>query len=232
MQTKNKGTQADKHRQFASNDAVQSLFDLNYSLYVTENYVDSYSYPLVAFLHDGYRSERDLWNWFPAVSDQNYLGLGVRAPFPHRDGYPGQFEWKLRRPDASIAAIREAVLAVQRDWAVHPHRLYLFGEGDGALVGIQHLILQGSLEFDSTFAAGIICRSLPKNWPEWLPHIQGDLRGRVLFLEPMHDAGEFAAVDALTEAGLEVTTAVPSLEIPTEKVINHWIMAGINTAIY
>ena len=232
MQAANNASPGETSLSVHTVDAVQSLFDLNYSLYVTENYVETYSYPLVAYLHDGYRSERDLWNWFPAISDQNFLGLGVRAPFPHRDGLPGQFEWKLRRPDASVASIREAVLATERDWSIHPQRMYLFGEGDGALVALQHLILQSTLELDSIFAAGIICHSLPQNWSEWLPHIDGPVNGRVLFLESMSDASEFAAVDALSEAGLEVTTALPSAETSAEQLINHWIMAGINTAVY
>ena len=213
-------------------NAAQSLFDLNYSLYVTENHADSYAYPLITYLHEGYRSEQDLWNWFPAISDQNYLGLGVRAPFPHPQGLPGQFEWKLRRPDASMAAIRETVQSVQFDWTIHPKRTYLFGEGDGAIVALQNLILQQSLEYDAVFANGVICRTLPKHWTDWIPHIENQLHGRVLLLDPLLDADEYAAVVALSEAGLEVTMAPTTDQTLPAAIINHWIMAGINSAVY
>lgn len=219
-------------RQQSTSRAIHALFDLSYSLYVTESYSETYAYPLIAYLHEGYRSERDLWNWFPAMSDQNYIGLGVRAPFPHPHGLPGQFEWKLRRPDASIAAVREAVQSVQYDWTIHPKRTYIFGEGDGAVVALQHLILQQSLSYDSIFTSGVICRSLPQGWTDWLPHIQEQLSGRVLFLDPIQDPDEQAAIDAFSEAGLEITFAHPSPEVTPPAVINNWIMAGINTAIF
>ncbi|QDT31656.1 hypothetical protein [Thalassoglobus polymorphus] len=208
------------------------LFDSSYSLYITENFTETYSYPLVTYLHDGSRSERDLWNWFPSISDQNYLGLGVRASFPHPRGLPGQFDWKLRRPDASMASIRDAVYSVDRDWAINPQKIYLFGEGDGAIVALQHLVLQQSLEFETIFAAGAICRSLPKNWADWLPHITNQLHGRILFLDPIQNPDEQAAIDALSEAGLEITFAHASEEVPPPQIINQWIMAGINTAIF
>ncbi len=219
-------------RRKPSSRAIHALFDLSYSLYVTESYSETYAYPMIAYLHEGYRSERDLWKWFPSISDQNYLGLGVRAPFPHPLGLPSQFEWKLRRPDASIAAIREAVQSVQYDWTIHPKRTYLFGEGDGGVVALQHLILQQSLAYDSIFTSGVICRSLPHGWTDWLPHIQDQLQGRVLFLDPIQDPSEQAAIDAFSEAGLEITFAHPSAEVTPPAVINNWIMAGINTAIF
>lgn len=215
-----------------SGKAANALFDLNHSLYVTENYSEKYAYPLIAYLHDRDRSEKDLWKWFPFISDQNYLGLGVRAPFPHPRGLPGQFEWKLRRPDASIAAIRESIQAVNFDWTLHPKRTYLFGEGDGGVVGLQHLILQQSLEFDSVFACGVICRSLRRGWSDWIPHVEHPLNGRLLLLDPLQDADEYAAIDALSEAGLEVTIAQSGSSDTPPAMINHWIMAGINTAVY
>lgn len=215
-----------------SSQAVDALFDVNYSLYVTENYSDNYAYPLIAYLHEGHRSEKDLWNWFPGISDQNYIGLGVRAPFPHPLGLPGQFDWKLRRPDASIGAVRDAVGSLQRDWLLHAERIYLFGEGAGATVALQHLILQQSLDFDSVPVAGVICRSLPEGWSDWLPHISDDLKGRILFLDPLRDAEEHAAVDAFLEAGLELTLAPALVDVSPFEAINHWMMAGIKTAVF
>ena len=219
-------------QQFVGINAAQSLFGLSHSLYVTDNYVDSYSYPLIVYLHEGYRSEQDLWRWFPSISDQNYLGLGIRAPFPHPLGLPGQFEWKLRRPDASMAAIRESINAVEFEWTTHPERMYLFGEGDGAIVALQSLLLQQSLEFETVFATGAICRTLPKHWADWLPHFDDQLHGRVLLLDPLLDADEHAAVDALSEAGLEITMAPLADEADPAAMINHWVMAGINSAVY
>lgn len=215
-----------------STDAVNALFDLHHSFYVTDSYVESYAYPLIAYLHDQNHSERDLWKWFPSISDQNYLGLGVRAPFPHPLGLPGEFQWKLRRPDASLSAVRDAVQAVQWDWTIHPRRTYLFGEGTGAIVALQHLVLQQSLEYDAIIANGVICRSLPRKWTNWIPHEGFPLQGRILLLDPPQDADEYAAIDAFSEAGLEVTFAHPSDQKSLPSMINHWIMADINTAVF
>ncbi len=211
---------------------TDDLFESSYSLYLSEKYTETYAYPLIAYLHDKYRSESDLWNWFPSMSDQNYLGLGVRGPFPHPRGLPGQFNWKLRRPDASMASIRDAVFSVESNWAMNPQRVYLFGEGDGAIVALQHLVLQQSLEYDTIFAAGAICSSLPKGWADWLPHVTNQLHGRILFLGPIQNPDEQAAIDAFSEAGLEVTFAHPSEEVTPPQIINQWVMAGINTAIF
>lgn len=202
----------------------------SYSLYVSESYCETYAYPLLVYLPEGDSSERDLWKWFPSISDQNFLGLGIRPPFPHPLGLPHQFHWKLRRPDASLACIRDAVFDLSEDWLFQESKISLFGEGDGAVVALQNLILQQSAECVGVPVTGVVCRSLPDNWTSWLPHVGSDLQGRLLLLDPIRNADEVAAIDALSDAGIDVTFAHTTA--PPATVVNHWIMAGISTAIF
>ncbi|WP_437204423.1 hypothetical protein [Planctomicrobium sp. SH664] len=202
------------------------------SLFAPETYTASYAYPLVVYLHDNDRSERDLWNWFPRISEQNFLGLGVRASLPGTLGMPGRYRWMSHRPDASVAVLRDGLAAVQADWNVHSERITLLGEGQGALIALQQFLLQQSGLDDSLPMLGsIICGSLPKTWPNLLPPIPAFATGRLLLLEPPTEADEFAVIDALEEAGLEISIAADR-ELSRPALINHWLMAGIATAVF
>lgn len=207
------------------------LCEVPHALYLPENYAPNYAYPLVGHLHDDGRSERDLWNWFPEVSDQNFIGLGIRAPFPVSGGLPGGYRWIPQRPDASFASILDAVSQTERDWKIHPERLFLLGDGAGAVTALQHLLLQRTCLFGSeTQIAGVICHALPGDWPHRLPTVDTPLQGRLMFIEKLRSAAEFAALDALAEAGLEITFG-GEFHRPSAQAINHWLMASVNTTI-
>jgi len=203
-------------------------------VYAPDNWSSRYDYPLICYLHDDNRSEYDLWNWFPAISDQNYLGLGVRAPFPARSLMPGQFRWRGQRPDATAAVLHEAVETVQFDWNLHPDRIFLFGEGNGAVAALQQFMLnQLRSDDDEIRYSGVICRTLPDWWTRALPPVAEFASGRILLMNPhLDDDGETsAAIDGLCESGLSVTLSSHSETSPASE-INHWIMSGIATAVF
>src|SRR5580698_11026646 len=51
-------------------------------VFVPENYEPNYAYPLVVWLHDAGRSERDIVDVLPHISMRNYLGLALRGTNP------------------------------------------------------------------------------------------------------------------------------------------------------
>ena len=53
-------------------------------VFVPENYEPNYAYPLVVWLHDAGRSERDIVDVLPHISMRNYFGPG-----PPRHGTRG-----------------------------------------------------------------------------------------------------------------------------------------------
>jgi hypothetical protein len=200
------------------------------SFYVPESYTETYSYPLICYLHENGRSERDLWRWFPKVSDQNFLALSVRAPFRDRSPLTDRFRWRGQRPDASLGVLRDAIQGMECEWNVHPDRIVLFGEGAGAVIALQlSLLMQnGTLQNDFE-VAGVICGSQPAWWPHLLPPIQEELSGRCLLFDPPADGEALAAMDALAEAGMSLTVAGD--DVPAAALINRWVMSGIATTI-
>lgn len=208
------------------------LPEIPHALYLPENHAPGYAYPLVVYLHEDGRSEADLARWFPQVSDQNFIGLGIRAPFPSPAGIPGAYRWMQRRPDASCATVLDAVAMIRRDWNVHPKRIFLLGEGTGAVTALQHLILQQTRLFDGEERiAGAICSNLPENWPHRLPALCPGPSGRVLFIEKVYEAAEFAAIDALGEAGLEIAFGC-EFQRTVHETVNHWLMSSVTGVVY
>ena len=201
-------------------------------LFIPDTYSPTYSYPLVVSLHDDEASEDRLWNWFPRISENNFLGLGLRGPFPSRIGMPGQYRWIGRRPDASQAVIRNSIQATTSEWNVHPDRIVLFGEGNGAIVALQQFLLaQSNPEDSSPRLSGVICLNLPPCWPRLLPPVQDLLEGRMLLLDPVQHVEALAALDGLAEAGIDVTLHdQPDQSISS--AINYWMMAAISTVVY
>lgn len=199
-------------------------------LFLPHNYTPSYRYPLICYLHDDNASDRDLANWFPLISDQNFLAVAVRAPFPTASGIPGSYRWSLRRPDATGGVILEAIRAVGERYSIHRERVYLMGEGIGGVAGFQHFLLQHVLNEDNlSEVQGLICLGLPEDWPELLPPVsQGE--GRLLLCNSRSDAGQQAALDGLTEAGFHVSHAHVG-DGSITALINHWVLETIPTLV-
>jgi len=205
-------------------------------LYAPDNWAPTYDYPLICYLHDDDRSEQELWRWFPAISDQNYLGVGIRAPYPTQNSIPGQYRWRGQRPDATAAVLNETIQMVQSGWNVHPDRIVLFGEGNGAVAALQQFTLnQVCSDEESIRFSGVICRDLPSWWARAIPPVVEFGTGRILLLDPVLEIDEDgevpAAIDGFNEAGISVTLAGKSDTSPAG-LINQWMMAGVSTAVF
>jgi predicted esterase len=109
-------------------------------VFVPENYEQNYAYPLIVWLHEAGRSERDIVNVLPQISMRNYLGLALRGtakahPRTQADGSVSQgFRWsrservKIAFQDELHASVRH----LRQDYHVNSERIFLAGAGDGA----------------------------------------------------------------------------------------------------
>ncbi|MCA8998978.1 MAG: hypothetical protein KDA80_18405 [Planctomycetaceae bacterium] len=196
-----------------------------------ESFARSYAYPLVCYLHDEDRSDQDLDRWFPLVSDQNFIAAGVRAPFPSKMGFPGNFRWRLNRPDSTAGILAETIDDVRTSVEIHQQRIYLFGEGKGALACLQMFLLQQHFrELLNVPIRGVIARSLPPSWASRIPYVSRG-QGRVLLFDELVRPDQQAAVDGLRDAGYDVITNQPSWESADAAFINHWILDAIPTVV-
>jgi phospholipase/carboxylesterase len=112
-------------------------------VFVPENYEPNYAYPLVIWLHDAGRSERDIADVLPRISTRNYVGLALRGAaresVPEVAAMAGSaagtgYAWshlerdRLAFQDELHASVRE----LRRDFHIHSERVFLVGAGDGA----------------------------------------------------------------------------------------------------
>lgn len=200
--------------------------------FLPDSYTPSYAYPLVCFLHDQERSDRDLAHWFPQISDQNYVAIAAQAPFPGRLGLPGRLGWNLRRPDAAAGAVRETIELADERWNIHPDRICLFGEGTGALLALQLFLYDQCEPYDEQHPLqGVIGWNLPVGWAQTLPIVDEAMQGRILLLNPQQDGESDAALDFLSEAGLQID-CVNSSQEAAANLINHWLMSGVPSAVW
>ena len=108
-------------------------------VFVPENYEPNYAYPLVVWLHDAGRSERDIVDVLPHISMRNYLGLALRgtAPADPRVDNEGReltgYRWsrsqrmRLMFQDELYASVRQ----MRQDFHIHTERVFLAGRETG-----------------------------------------------------------------------------------------------------
>jgi phospholipase/carboxylesterase len=102
-------------------------------VFVPENYEPNYAYPLIVWLHESGKSERDIVEVLPMISMRNYLGLALRGTARmNGDGADG-FSWSRTR-NAGIAfeeQLHESVRKMRREFHIHTERVFLVGAGEG-----------------------------------------------------------------------------------------------------
>jgi phospholipase/carboxylesterase len=207
-------------------------------VFVPENYEPNYAYPLVVWLHDAGRSERDIVHVLPHISMRNYLGLALRGTAPANPRAQGDDEasagygWsrsqrmRLVFEDELHASVRR----LRQDFHVHTERIFLAGAGDG-----------GTLAWEIFLAR-----------PEWFAGLAvfggrfpyrrrplrryRELRGKHVFLaaNSLDPAGLNRTEQLgrlLYSAGLEVSVRshLPGRRWPRSlyRHVDHWIMQAI-----
>jgi phospholipase/carboxylesterase len=102
-------------------------------VFVPENYEPNYAYPLVVWLHDAGRSERDIVEVLPMISMRNYIGLALRGTARTSRDASDAFSWSRTRnagldfEERLYASVRQ----MRRDFHIHTERVFLVGAGEG-----------------------------------------------------------------------------------------------------
>lgn len=198
-----------------------------YELILPQEYEPGYAYPLLVYFHDDGGNEQHLHRWMNHISRQNFIGLGLRAPLLDRSLLPGRYRWASRRRPL-YRQMEDIIGELRLDWNIHLKRIVLFGEGTGGV-----LALRIWLRYRHSFA-GAIALQPEEHWERKLPPLAADLDGRILLGGLQDAAGSAAAIDGLTEAGIDVRLIDAPLENrpAVGSAINHWMMSGISTAIW
>ncbi len=107
------------------------------AVFVPEGYEPRYAYPVVVWLEGSDQADRDegARAWFPRASDRNAIVISLEPPLPGTEG-PEKAEWRFSADDLweALDYVGTAVAEVSAEMNVHPDRVFLAGNGDGATV--------------------------------------------------------------------------------------------------
>jgi phospholipase/carboxylesterase len=215
--------------------AVASRVGRPRGVFVPENYEANYPYPLIIWLHENGRSERDIAEVLPRISTRNYVGLALRG-MPRENG-PGEnntgtdgFGWpaiereRLKFHDDLHASVRE----VRRDFHIHSERVFLVGAGEGATMAWEIFLARPE------WFAGLAVLGGRFPWYRRPLRRFRALRRKQLLLAPdsRGDADQSERIARLMHAaGLELTLGSPSngrrLARSVLGRIDYWIMQSI-----
>jgi phospholipase/carboxylesterase len=202
---------------------------VDYAISVPRSYAPGYAYPLIVWFHEEGSDEREVLEWVPRISPQNYLGLGLRGPLPIRNGLPEQRTWSTgpQHLEWLEDQLTAALVDVFEDWSIHPHRIVAAGIGRGGTLALQMFLRRPDL------FAGAACLNadlLPDFRLDWW----GQYSGRGLWLGHSdllaegHRRPALMSARTLHAAGINVHPRRYSLdEWPLETMgrdIDHWLL--------
>jgi phospholipase/carboxylesterase len=217
--------------------SVLSPFDMPLTIFEPDYYEPNYAYPLIVWLPGLGGADREVLDLMPYISTRNYFGLSLPGITPTYN-FVLTGDRRLRYGDHGTELERRlygALETVRRHYNIRSERIVLAGYDEGATTALQ-LMLDRPEWF-----AGVI--ALNARFPRMQSPITRfrELRGkRVLLGVGLRDReisrSEIAATGRLLHAaGLEVSTRNydAGYEITEEMLsdIDHWMMAGIQTAV-
>jgi phospholipase/carboxylesterase len=201
-------------------------------VFVPENYEPNYAYPLVVWLHEAGRSERDIVEALPKISMRNYLGLALRGTAPIKGDAAAGFRWS-RKGNASAQLEDELyanVRRLRRRFHIHTERVFLVGAGEGGTMAWDLFLMRPQ------WFAGIAVLGGKFPWGHRpLRHFR-DLSGKhaLIVSDTQHAASRGQAErvgQLLYSAGLEVAVRAPgSAQTLSRAMLRHvdrWIMGAI-----
>lgn len=210
-------------------DLTTSSDGLPISVYLPENYEPNYAYPLVIWLHGDGGNEEDLQLVMPLVSDRNYIGMAIRAPW---DSWTEAEHANTHDFETDLHA---TVCRLRSQFHVHSERIYLAGFGSGATMALQTV-----LNRPEWFAGAAMMGGQIPSTPYPLAKLN-ELRGkRVLWTAgdsdptiPVEATGR--GLRTLHVAGMQTTVRTfAGRHQMVEGMLdglNHWIMQGISSAM-
>ena len=200
-------------------------------VYLPDKYEANYAYPLIVWLTDPLHSERQLLDFMPILSDQNYVAMSLPGFGNACRTVTGQQPSTEPVIDDVAASLRDRVYQVRRIWHVHSERVYVAGCDRAASLALGLL-----LKYPEWFA-GSLCFGhvdCPSQGSLTQYH---ELHGKRVFLgadmrQPRASLSAFARTTRLLHsAGLKVSARMYDAEEPvTSEVLtdaNHWLMEGV-----
>lgn len=175
---------------------------IDYAVSTPRDYAPGYAYPLIVWFHDEGGDEREVLEWVPRISPQNYLGLGLRGPLPVADGLPTQRTWSTgpQHLEWLEDQLTAAVIDFCQERLIHVDRIVAAGIGRGGTVALQMFLRRP----DVFTAAACLNAEVPADlrldrWGQyagrsvWLGHspllMSGDVRPAIRATRLLHAAG-------------------------------------------
>lgn len=208
------------------------------AVFVPENYERNYAYPLVIWLHEAGRSERDIVDVLPHISMRNYLGLALRGTAPAKGRAAGENKapsgYRWSRSERSRLLFQDVLHAsvhrLRQDFHIHSERIFLAGAGDGGTLAWELFLARPE------WFAGVAVFEGRFPWRRRPLRHYRELRGKHVFLAA--DAHNPASLEnaehlgrLLYSAGLDVAVRchLPGPRRPRSlfRNLDHWIMEAI-----
>jgi phospholipase/carboxylesterase len=201
-------------------------------VFVPENYEPNYAYPLIVWLHEAGRSERDIAEVLPMISMRNYLGLALRGT-ARTNGDAGEaFSWSRTR-NAGLEfeeRLHASVRQMRRDFHIHTERVFLVGAGEGGTMAWDLFLTRPQ------WFAGVAALGGRFPWGRRPLRQFRDLCGKhALIVADGQKSPSRAQAEQvgrlLYAAGLEVAVRAPAsgpaLSRPLMRQVDRWIMRSI-----
>lgn len=107
-----------------------------HAVYMPEHYEAGYAYPLIVWFHGDGKSENELADVMPSISDRNYIGVALRGDVASGTGH----SWSSPCSTELLQDVRAIVTSLRREYHIHSERIYLAGFGSGATTAIQVML--------------------------------------------------------------------------------------------
>jgi phospholipase/carboxylesterase len=201
-------------------------------VFVPENYEPNYAYPLIVWLHESGRSERDIVEVLPMISMRNYLGLALRGTARTNGDAANTFSWSRTR-NAGLQfeeQLHASVRQMRRDFHIHTERVFLVGAGEGGTMAWDLFLTRPQ------WFAGVAVLGGRFPWGRRPLRQFRSLCGKhALIVADAHNAPSRAQAEQvgrlLYAAGLEVAVRAPASarasSRPLLRQVDRWIMRSI-----
>jgi phospholipase/carboxylesterase len=133
----NKGDKPSRTTSFAARRSLRDELS-PFATFEPVHYERGYAYPLVVWLHGACGSERELRLVMPRVSTRNYVAIAPRGCVPDRRR-TGRYDWQQTASaiEASEALVARCLATAERQFNVHPGRIFLAGCGSGGTMAMR-----------------------------------------------------------------------------------------------
>jgi phospholipase/carboxylesterase len=201
-------------------------------VFVPENYEPNYAYPLIVWLHEAGRSERDIVEVLPMISMRNYLGLALRGTARTSSNATGAFSWGRTR-NAGLAfeeCLHASVREMRRNFHIHSERIFLVGAGEGGTMAWDLFLTRPQ------WFAGVAALGGRFPWGRRPLRQFRSLAGKhALVVADGHEESRFAQAEEvgrlLYAAGVEVAVRASASDRPASRpllrLVDRWIMRSI-----